>query len=330
MLLAPPCRDVKPPIASRRRHALGTVASSTMEIIIRPTPAHAAKLVAHLGRDRVRANRTSSWAAPPAAPWTRLRRTRRRPSQRRGRPVAHHHLQPRRVRRPPHDDERSYHHYMRTHLFEPVGLPPERTNLPDGTARDLAAEARGYEARIAACGGIDLQLLGLGVTGHIGFNEPLSSLMSRTREKALTPETREQNAGLFGGDARCRAEARVHDGGRHHPRRLRGRDACDRRGEGRGARCGDRGAHHGAHQRDGVATPPALHRGRRRGRRAVASRARRTTASSTPRSPSGRRTATIPTCDARATVGCRPTAHGLYSGALTPPRRRAWRCSSAG
>lgn len=99
-----------------------------------------------------------------------------------------------------HDDPRSYHAYMRRHLFEPLGLPPERTHLPDGSAADLAAAARAFEAAIVAAGGIDLQLLGLGVTGHIGFNEPLSSLMSRTREKALAPETRAQNAELFGGD----------------------------------------------------------------------------------------------------------------------------------
>lgn len=98
------------------------------------------------------------------------------------------------------DDPRSYHHYMHERLFSRVNLAPERTHLPDGTAPDRAAECADYEARIKAAGGIDLQLLGLGNSGHIGFNEPLSSLMSRTREKALAPQTREQNAGMFGGD----------------------------------------------------------------------------------------------------------------------------------
>jgi glucosamine-6-phosphate deaminase len=98
------------------------------------------------------------------------------------------------------DDPRSYHHYMRERLFDRVGLPPERSRLPNGVAADLPAEARAYEAAIAAAGGIDLQLLGMGATGHIGFNEPLSALMSRTREKALTPTTRAQNAAMFGGD----------------------------------------------------------------------------------------------------------------------------------
>lgn len=97
------------------------------------------------------------------------------------------------------NDSRSYHAYMRERLFERVNLNPANTHLPDGTAPDLEAEARRYEAQIALAGGIDLQLLGLGEAGHIGFNEPLSSLMSRTREKALTLTTREQNAAFFGG-----------------------------------------------------------------------------------------------------------------------------------
>lgn len=100
----------------------------------------------------------------------------------------------------PLEDPRSYHAYMRERFFSRVDIDPANTHLPDGTADDLQEEARSYERRIAAAGGIDLQLLGLGRTGHIGFNEPLSSLMSRTRDKSLTPETREQNASEFGGD----------------------------------------------------------------------------------------------------------------------------------
>jgi glucosamine-6-phosphate deaminase len=97
-------------------------------------------------------------------------------------------------------DPRSYHHYMHERLFSRVNLDPENCHLPQGSAADLEQEARGYEALIKVSGGIDLQLLGLGRTGHIGFNEPLSSLMSRTREKALAPVTRQQNAPQFGGD----------------------------------------------------------------------------------------------------------------------------------
>jgi glucosamine-6-phosphate deaminase len=69
--------------------------------------------------------------------------------------------------------------------------------LPNGLAADLDAECRQYEALIERFGGIDLQLLGIGKAGHIGFNEPLSALRSRTRVKALTPTTLKQNAASF-------------------------------------------------------------------------------------------------------------------------------------
>jgi len=94
----------------------------------------------------------------------------------------------------------SYRSYMEAHLFGQVNLPAGRSHLPDGMAADLDAESRHYEEMIREAGGIDLQLLGLGSDGHIGFNEPLSALLSRTREKALTPATRQQNAPMFGGD----------------------------------------------------------------------------------------------------------------------------------
>lgn len=100
----------------------------------------------------------------------------------------------------PASDARSYHAYMQTHLFQPVGLSSERTHLPNGMAESLHNEGMGYDAAIQAAGGIDLQLLGLGENGHIGFNEPLSSLSSRSRAVTLAPETRQQNAGLFDGN----------------------------------------------------------------------------------------------------------------------------------
>lgn len=99
------------------------------------------------------------------------------------------------------DDPRSYRHYMNHHLFDRVNIDRRNTHLPNGLAADLAAECRHYEDLIRDCGGIDLQLLGIGRSGHIGFNEPLSALRSRTRDKALTPETIAQNAPMFGGDA---------------------------------------------------------------------------------------------------------------------------------
>jgi glucosamine-6-phosphate deaminase len=98
-------------------------------------------------------------------------------------------------------DANSYRHYMEHHLFRHVNFDSRNTHLPNGLANDLDAECRHYEGLIQRFGGIDLQLLGLGKAGHIGFNEPLSALRSRTRVKALTPTTLKQNAPLFGGEA---------------------------------------------------------------------------------------------------------------------------------
>jgi glucosamine-6-phosphate deaminase len=97
------------------------------------------------------------------------------------------------------NDDRSYRHYMNQHLFNQVNIDLRNTHLPDGTATDLDGECVHYEQLIAKSGGIDLQLLGVGQAGHIGFNEPLSALRSRTRVKALTPATLQQNAAFFGG-----------------------------------------------------------------------------------------------------------------------------------
>jgi glucosamine-6-phosphate deaminase len=97
------------------------------------------------------------------------------------------------------EDERSYRYYMNRRFFSQVNLDQRNTHLPNGMASDLEAECREYEQKIQRCGGIDLQLLGLGHAGHIGFNEPLSALRSRTRVKALSPVTIEQNAAFFGG-----------------------------------------------------------------------------------------------------------------------------------
>lgn len=99
----------------------------------------------------------------------------------------------------PASDRHSYRYYMNEHLFSHVNLDVRNTHLPNGMAKDLDAECRDYEAKIGRCGGIDLQILGIGQAGHIGFNEPLSALRSRTRVKALSPTTIGQNAEFFGG-----------------------------------------------------------------------------------------------------------------------------------
>jgi glucosamine-6-phosphate deaminase len=100
----------------------------------------------------------------------------------------------------PADHPSSYRHYMDKHLFLKVDIKHENTHLPDGMAADLHAECASYERRIRELGGIALQLLGIGIDGHIGFNEPLSALQSRTRAKALTPSTLRQNVAMFDGD----------------------------------------------------------------------------------------------------------------------------------
>jgi glucosamine-6-phosphate deaminase len=101
----------------------------------------------------------------------------------------------------PGTDARSYRAYMNNALFKHVNINLANTHVPDGIAADLDAECQRYEDAIRQAGGIDLQLLGLGKSGHIGFNEPLSALLSRTRVKALTPTTIAQNADFFGGPA---------------------------------------------------------------------------------------------------------------------------------
>jgi len=81
-----------------------------------------------------------------------------------------------------------------------VDIDPDNVHGPDGLADDLPAACAAYEQAIADAGGVDLQLLGIGSDGHIAFNEPGSSLASRTRIKSLTRQTREDNARFFGGE----------------------------------------------------------------------------------------------------------------------------------
>jgi glucosamine-6-phosphate deaminase len=96
------------------------------------------------------------------------------------------------------DDPRSYQAFMRRHLFDHVDLSRRRIHFLNGAARDVARECARYERAVARAGGIDLQILGLGSNGHIGFNEPGDALVARTHRTRLTPATRRANASLFG------------------------------------------------------------------------------------------------------------------------------------
>src|SRR4051812_45428048 len=98
----------------------------------------------------------------------------------------------------PAEHVQSYRHFMQESLFRHINIDVHRTHVPNGVAKDLHVECRQYEEKIAAAGGIDLQLLGLGRNGHIGFNEPTGSLHSRTWIKILSEQTLRDNSEVFG------------------------------------------------------------------------------------------------------------------------------------
>ena len=95
------------------------------------------------------------------------------------------------------DHPQSYHSVIHREVVRPLGLTPALVHVPDGTATDLTGACADYERQIAEAGPVDLQILGIGGNGHIGFNEPTSSFGSRTRVKTLTPKTRADNARFF-------------------------------------------------------------------------------------------------------------------------------------
>ena len=96
-----------------------------------------------------------------------------------------------------HDHPQSYHYLMWENLFKHINVNAKNVHIPDGTAKDIPAFCRWYEEQIVKCGGLDVQLLGIGSNGHIAFNEPGSSLGSRTRVKTLDDKTRQDNARFF-------------------------------------------------------------------------------------------------------------------------------------
>ncbi|WP_371788205.1 glucosamine-6-phosphate deaminase [Streptomyces griseoaurantiacus] len=100
----------------------------------------------------------------------------------------------------PTEHPESYRSVLAREVLQPLGIGMDAFMGPDGTAEDVQAACEAYDAALAAAGGVDLQLLGIGTDGHIGFNEPCSSLASRTRIKTLTEQTRVDNARFFDGD----------------------------------------------------------------------------------------------------------------------------------
>jgi glucosamine-6-phosphate deaminase len=97
----------------------------------------------------------------------------------------------------PREHRESYHSVIEREVTTALGLTPALVSVPDGQAADLERAAADYDRAIAAAGGVDVQLLGIGGDAHIGFNEPGSSFASRTRVKTLTPQTRDDNARYF-------------------------------------------------------------------------------------------------------------------------------------
>lgn len=100
----------------------------------------------------------------------------------------------------PRDHPCSYHRFMRENLFDHINVPDRQIHIPDGMTEDVPATCHAYEQAIDAAGGIEIQVLGIGANGHIGFNEPSSSLASRTRIKTLSRDTIAANARFFGSE----------------------------------------------------------------------------------------------------------------------------------
>ncbi len=95
------------------------------------------------------------------------------------------------------EHDQSYHYFMHENLFKHINVNPQNIHIPSGTTHNYPAFCQWYEDRIEECGGIDVQLLGIGSDGHIAFNEPGSSLGSRTRIKTLAEQTIDDNARFF-------------------------------------------------------------------------------------------------------------------------------------
>jgi glucosamine-6-phosphate deaminase len=172
-----------------------------MEIVILPSPDDACVRAAHIIARTIRAKPAAALALPtgatPRAIYAELVRQHRAEGLSFSRVSAFNLDEYVGI---PSEHPRSFRRSLHEQLYRLVDLPAEQTHAPDGMAADLPAACRRYEELIAAAGGLDLAVLGLGRDGHIAFNEPTSSLGSRTRIKTLTEETRAANQPGFGGE----------------------------------------------------------------------------------------------------------------------------------
>jgi glucosamine-6-phosphate deaminase len=174
-----------------------------LEIIIQPTAenasAVAAKVIAKLVREKPNAVLGLATGSTPLLLYRELVRQHRK-GQIDFRKVKTFNLDEYIGLAPEHPG--SYHSFMWKNLFEHINIARKNVHIPSGLARDVPAFCAVYEKDIAAAGGIDLQVLGIGTDGHIEFNEPSSSLASRTRIKTLTAQTRRDNARFFGSETK--------------------------------------------------------------------------------------------------------------------------------
>jgi glucosamine-6-phosphate deaminase len=170
-----------------------------MEIVIQPTPEAAsfigANIIANLVREKPDCVLGLATGSTPLAMYRELVRMHREEELDFSR-VTTFNLDEYVGLRPDHPQ--SYHAFMWENLFNHINISRNRVHIPDGQAKDISAFCRAYEDSIRRAGGIDLQVLGIGSEGHIGFNEKTSSLASRTRIKTLTEQTRRDNARFFG------------------------------------------------------------------------------------------------------------------------------------
>ncbi len=156
----------------------------------------------------------------------------------------------------PADHPQSFHSYMRQNLFDHINLREENVHIPDGNWSGKCTEyCAHYETLIARACGIDLQVLGIGKDGHIGFNEPTSSLASRTRPKTLTRQTMEDNRADFASE-RAASGGGHYDGNRHDSGGAKDLITGFRRGQSKGGRAGCGRADHGVGFSVGAAASP--------------------------------------------------------------------------